>query len=226
MIPNLNQVNPMASRVVDLSKYSRMNDLYLFEKQINMGYEIKKYLSSVFYEMTALSPHDYCTYEQMRALAQDKLGIVVMPSHLPAQQLDQGIDIMLLLAQTNTFVRDYRYNLHQQVFIQETQETKQVRTIGVNQMLNSIRTHGVGILTPVMKQLYKFLRKQLSNFCKNFLLDDAMKNMLLKQSKRFNRDKEKFQGKYPHEWASELAKNLRGLAEGENYLETIRKRIT
>ena len=45
MIPNLNQVNPMASRVVDLSKYSRMNDLYLFEKQINMGYEIKKYLS-------------------------------------------------------------------------------------------------------------------------------------------------------------------------------------
>jgi len=120
MIPNLNQVNPMASRVVDLSKYSRMNDLYLFEKQINMGYEIKKYLSSVFYEMTALSPHDYCTYEQMRALAQDKLGIFVMPSHLPAQQLDQGIDIMHLLAQTNTFVRDYRYNLHQQVFIQET----------------------------------------------------------------------------------------------------------
>ena len=43
MIPNLNQVNPKTSRVVDLSKYSRMNDLYLFEKQINMGYEIKKY---------------------------------------------------------------------------------------------------------------------------------------------------------------------------------------
>jgi len=84
MIPNLNQVNPMTSRVVDLSKYSRMNDLYLFEKQINMGYEIKKYLGSVFYEMTALSPHDYCTYEQMRALAHDKLGVVVMPSHLPS----------------------------------------------------------------------------------------------------------------------------------------------
>jgi len=49
----------------------------------------------------------------MRGLAQDKLGIEVMPSYLPTQQLDQGIDIMLLLAQTNTFVRDYRYNLHQ-----------------------------------------------------------------------------------------------------------------
>jgi len=63
MIPNLNQINPMTTRVIDLSKYARMNDLYLFEKQINMGYEIKKYLSSVFYEMTALSPHDFCTYE-------------------------------------------------------------------------------------------------------------------------------------------------------------------
>mmetsp|Transcript_2465 Transcript_2465/g.3413 ORF Transcript_2465/g.3413 Transcript_2465/m.3413 type:complete len:199 (-) Transcript_2465:587-1183(-) len=133
---------------------------------------------------------------------------------------------MLLLEQTNTFVRDYRYNLHQQVFIQETQETKQVRTIGVNQMLFSIRTHGVGILTPVMRQLYKFLRKQLANFCRSFLLDDTIKNMLLKQAKRFNRDKEKFEGKYPYKWALELAATLKNLAEGENYLETIRKRVT
>ena len=50
--------------------------------------------------------------------------------------------------------------------------------------------------------------------------------MLLKQSKRFNRDKEKFQGKYPYKWALELAATLKNLAEGENYLETICKRIT
>ena len=93
-------------------------------------------------------------------------------------------------------------------------------------MLYSIRTHGVGILNPVMRQFYKFLRRQLANFCKSFLLDDTIKNMLLKQSKRFNRDKEKFAGKYPYKWALELAANLKNLAEGENYLETIRKRIT
>lgn len=117
MIPNLNQINPITAKLEDIAKYARMNDLFLFEKQINMGYEIKKYLSAVFYEMTALSPHDFCTYEQMRSLAQDKLGIQVMPSHLPTQQLDQGIDIMLLLEHPDTFVRDYRYNLYQQVFI-------------------------------------------------------------------------------------------------------------
>lgn len=47
-------------------------------------------------------------------------------------------------------------------------------------MLFSIRTHGVGILKKVMQNLYKFLRKQLNNFCKKFLLDDTIMNMLLK----------------------------------------------
>ena len=42
-------------------------------------------------------------------------------------------------------------------------------------MLYSIRTHGVGILAKVMKQLYRFVRKQLNNFCKKFLLDDTIK---------------------------------------------------
>lgn len=83
-----------------------------------------------------------------------------------------------------------------------------MRTIGVKQMLFSIKTHGVGILSSVMKQLYKFLRKQLGNFCRKFLLDDQVKNMLLKQAKRFNRDKEKFQGKYPTKWAVEFARAL------------------
>ena len=109
-----------------------MNDLYLFEKQINMSYEIKKYLGATFYEMSALSPHDFKTYEHMRALAHDKLGIQVMASHLPSQQLEQGVDIMRLLRETEKYVREYHYNLHQQVFIERTTETKQLKTIGVN----------------------------------------------------------------------------------------------
>ena len=93
-------------------------------------------------------------------------------------------------------------------------------------MLYSIRTHGVGILQSVMRQLYKFIRKQLNNFCKKFLLDDAVKNLLQKQAKKFNRDKEKYAGKYPYRWALEVAQTIKTLAEGENYLDVIRRRIT
>lgn len=68
LIPNMTQFNPKQKRPVDIQRYASMNDLYLFEKQINMAYEIKKYLSHIFYEMSALCPHDFRTYEHIRAL--------------------------------------------------------------------------------------------------------------------------------------------------------------
>lgn len=39
-----------------------MADLYLFEKKININEEVKNYLNKIFYEMTALNPHDWKTY--------------------------------------------------------------------------------------------------------------------------------------------------------------------
>lgn len=61
-----------------------MSDIFLFEKQISMKEEIKRYLSRVFYQMGALAPHDYKTYEHMRILAKEKYLINILPSHLPA----------------------------------------------------------------------------------------------------------------------------------------------
>lgn len=132
---------------------------------------------------------------------------------------------MLLLRETDKFVSGYHYNLHTQIFVEKTTETKQVKTIGVNQMLYSIRTHGVGILQNVMNHLYKFIKKQINNFCKKFLLDDNIKNMLFREARIFDRDKEKLNGFYPYDRATKLGTSLKGLAEDENYLDTIRKRI-
>mmetsp|Transcript_25468 Transcript_25468/g.19216 ORF Transcript_25468/g.19216 Transcript_25468/m.19216 type:complete len:110 (+) Transcript_25468:2266-2595(+) len=109
-----------------------MSELYLFEKRISMKEEIKHYLDKIFYEMTALSPHDYKTYEHMRILAWTKYNIKVLPSHLPAQQVEQGIDILYLLRNIQSFVSKYNYNLHTQIFIETTKETKQIKTISVN----------------------------------------------------------------------------------------------
>jgi len=49
-----------------------MSDLYLFEKQISIKEEVKHYLGQIFYTMSALSPHDFQTYEHMRILAKEK----------------------------------------------------------------------------------------------------------------------------------------------------------
>lgn len=93
-------------------------------------------------------------------------------------------------------------------------------------MLYSIRTHGVGILANVMNQLYRYIRKQINNFCKKFLMDDTIKNMLYREARIFMRDKEKLGGLYPYVRAQELARNISQLSDDENYLETTRKRIT
>ena len=88
IIPQLKQTNPIENRPSDTGAYARMNELFLFEKQINMKEEIGTYLSHIFYEMSALSPHDFRTYEHMRVIAAEKLGVYVQPSHLPSQQLE------------------------------------------------------------------------------------------------------------------------------------------
>lgn len=50
-----------------------MSDIYLFEKQINIKEEVRHYLGRVFYQMSAISPHDFHTYEHMRIFAKEKL---------------------------------------------------------------------------------------------------------------------------------------------------------
>ena len=56
----------------------------------------------------------------------------LVPSHLPSQQLQQGIDIMQLLRELGKFVSKYNYNIHTQIFVETTQETRQIKTIGTN----------------------------------------------------------------------------------------------
>lgn len=56
----------------------------------------------------------------------------IIPSHLPAQQLEQGIDIMQLLRDLGQYISKYNYNIHTGIFIETTVETKQIKTIGVN----------------------------------------------------------------------------------------------
>ena len=87
----------------------------------------------------------------------------------------------------------YNYNLHTNVFIEITKDTKQIKTISVNQILHSIKTHGVGILGTAINTIYKFLIKKFSIFSE-FLYDDFIHNPLLQEQRFFNNNKEKLNG--------------------------------
>jgi hypothetical protein len=64
------------------------------------------------------------------------------------------------------------------MFVETTKDTKQVMTISVNQMLYSVKTHGVGILGTAINTFYKFLIKKFSAFSE-FLYDEFIHNPLL-----------------------------------------------
>ena len=106
--------------------------------------------------------------------------MTIIPSHLPAQQLEQGIDILSLLRELGKYVSKYNYNIHTQVFMETTLETKQMKTIGVKQMLYSIKTHGVGVMGTVINTFYKFLVKKFNIF-NEFLYDEFIHNPLMQE---------------------------------------------
>lgn len=160
--------------------------------------------------MTALSPHDWKTYQHMRILAKDKFNFDVVPSHLPSQTLEQGVDILYLLTNLQKYVAGYNYNLHTNVFVEITKDTKQVKTISVNQILQSIKTHGVGILGTAINSIYKFIIKKFSVFSE-FLYDDFIHNPLLQEQRFFNNNKEKLNGQYPYERAEKVSKGIKKL---------------
>lgn len=57
-------------------------------------------------------------------------------------------------------------------------------------------------------------------------MDEQIKNLLQREAKIFNRDKDKLNGMYPYPRALDLSRVLRSLVDDTNYLDLIRERIT
>lgn len=58
------------------------------------------YLDTTFYNLTTVSLHDWKTYGDMRNLAEQKYGLVMLEPHLPSATLEQVscYDVMVSLS--------------------------------------------------------------------------------------------------------------------------------
>jgi hypothetical protein len=126
-------------------------------------------------------------------------------------------------------VSKYNYNLHTQVFIETTKDTKQIKTISVNQMLYSIKTHGIGILGSAINSFYKVLVQKMQLF-QVFLYDDFLHNPLLQEQKWFNKHKDELNSYYPYERAEKVAKGIKKLGGTKKnnitFLDKFRQLVT
>uniref|UniRef100_A0A7S3NG75 Uncharacterized protein n=1 Tax=Euplotes harpa TaxID=151035 RepID=A0A7S3NG75_9SPIT len=224
LVQKLKQQNPLDEAVYDYMNFLNIEDIILFENRINLKAKVSQYLSEKFYEMTALTPIDWKTYEHIRVLAKQTYGLEILETHLPSKTTDQNIDILQLIRNIHKYCSTYHYNLHTQVFVERTGETKQIKTVGINQMLQSLRTHGFGFLNSAVNSIYKYMIKLIS-MVSEFLYDEYISSPLVMEAREFKRDPN---DRYSFMRAQNMGKLFKGLGsvEGKSYLDKFREVVT
>lgn len=228
MINYLNLPNPCKIEIKDIKKYLAVKPFTVFDSILNIKNFTEDYLNKVFYDMTALNLNDWKTYQQMRVLAKTKFDLNLHDIYLPSQTLEQGIDILFILRNMVNFVQQYNYNLHSQSFIEVTKDGNYVTSIGVQQILNSLCTHGIGIVNTIVNKTYQFLTQRLKVITQ-FILDEYIKSSLMLERRYWLDNKEKIQNKYPYERAESLCndiKNITKTKDDQTLIDKLRGFIT
>jgi WASH complex subunit 7 len=153
------------------------------DEYISIQDDVEFYLSQLFYNLTTISLKDWRTYEEMRRLAQRKYFLDTVDDHLPTQNLEQGIDVLQIMRNIHLFVSRFNYNLNNQIFVESIANKNQhFNTIRINNIANSLSTHGFGIINTTINFVYQFLRKKLSIFSQ-VVYDERIKSRLTREMK-------------------------------------------
>jgi WASH complex subunit 7 len=135
-------------------------------------------------------------------------GLDLQDAFLPSQTIEQGkFDIMRVLRNIPDFVDKYKYNIFTQTFLEITTDAKEISSIGIKQLSDSIKTHGLGILSTTVNAFYKFLAKKINLFNK-FLYDELINSLLVREKNFMRQESEKddYDGFYPYHKAEGLYK--------------------
>ncbi|KAL6253646.1 hypothetical protein P5V15_015461 [Pogonomyrmex californicus] len=224
----LDSTNPFNIGAKDGGRVVRTPPFSLAENMICTKKFIEHYLDDMFYNLTTVALHDWRTYRTMHALASYKMGLDTVQDHLPTQTLEQGLDALEIMRNIHVFVSRYLYNLNTQTFVEHSSGNKHLNTIGIRHIANSIRTHGIGIMSTTVNFVYQFLRVKLHTFSQ-FLFDEHIKSRLMRDIRFVRAQREAGAIPYTYERAEEFQKGIRKLgmtADGLSYLDQFRQLIT
>eukprot|EP00727_Mastigamoeba_balamuthi_P006130 m51a1_g2136 hypothetical protein (1117) ;mRNA; f:1715146-1719480 len=220
--------NPFKDGIPDIARFLDLRPLVFAGESTDIKQVVGHYLDCTFYNTNTVSLHDWRTYESMRNLARTKYGLTMTEVHLPAQTIEQGLDVLEIMRNIDVFVSKYHYNLNNQVFVERQSESKTLNTIAIGSIANSIRTHGTGIMNTTVNFSYQYLRTLFSKFSQ-FLFDEHIKGRLLKDIKHWKEHREEYDIMYPFERADKFNKEIRklGIVDGnQTFLDQFRILIT
>ena len=209
----LDDRNPFRKTPVELQPFLQLGPLNILGRRLSVKQRVEAYLERTFYNLTTVSLHNWKTYGEMRQTAGFRLDLNTVEDHLPAQTVEQGLDVLEMMRNIQVFTSGYNYNMNSQVtsrnysshlyllfvlkvFVEQTSNSKHLNTISIRHIANSIRTHGSGIINTTVNFTYQFLRKKFVVFSQ-FLYDEHIKSRLSKDFKFFKENKAQLDQKYP-----------------------------
>ena len=220
-------LNPPAFSEVNLSDYLKIKKFKLFDCVMDIKRYVEEHMNMTFYKMTTLNLNDWQTYQQMRVLAKHKYGLNLHEVFLPSQNLSQGKDILDIIRNLRKFTLKYTHNLHNQIFIEIGQESNYVNIVGVKQILNSLYTHGTGIVNSVLNKAFGYISKTTSSLLE-ILFDDYILSYLKEEKTFWDENKSKINYNYPMERALNLRSKILTLDENKkvNQISKVIRYIT
>ena len=207
-------LNPPAFSDVNLNDYLKIKKFKLFDCVMDIKRYVEEYMNMTFYKMTTLNLNDWQTYQQMRVLAKHKYGLNLHDIFLPSQNLEKGKDILDIIRNLKTFTKKFTHNLNNQIFIQIVQDDEYVNVLGAKQILNSLYTHGTGIVNSILNKAFSFISKTIKPLL-NIIFDDYVISMLKEESRFWNENKSKINYNYPTQRALKLRDRIITLDENK-----------
>lgn len=212
---NLNNHNPFKRHLYNFkqifSTHKKLQTFVIFNRVISFRFYIEQYLNKVCYNLTALAPSDWFTYDSIINLARHKYDLKFVDSQLPTQNLDHGLDLLDITRNLALFVSRYGYDLTNQLFIEKCSNrlstssassmvsgvsilTGNMVTSSANQMLNvvqikhvskSLQMHGYGLLNSSVNCTYQVMKRLINLISKQFS-DDKLRAILTKEQQLIN----------------------------------------
>lgn len=150
------QIGGTGAVINDTTALIHLNALQLHDQHFLFKNHIEHYLSKTFYNLTSVSLSDGRTYGEMRSFAKIKYDLNMVEDQLPTATLEQGLDLLDVMRCINDFVSKFVYDMHNQVFIQTISNNNFLNTVTVSHIVNSLRTHGIGIMNTAVRYYYRF----------------------------------------------------------------------
>lgn len=214
-------LNPPAFSEVNLNDYLKIKKFKLFDCVIDIKRFVEEHMNMIFYKMTTLNLNDWQTYQQMRVLAKHKYGLNLHEIYLPSQNLAKGKDILDIIRNLRSFTQKFTHNLHNQIFIEISQDSTFANVIGVKQILNSLYTHGPGIVNSVVNKAFGYISKNLNTLLE-MLFDDYILSMLKDERTYWNENKSKINYNYPLERALNLRTKILTLDDNKKVSQILK----